>query len=484
LAALELARLKLLAVVPEKAAVRQPYRVARRSNLDKAMNRTIAVEDLRVGMYIMLEGGWLAHPFPLSNFRLTTREQVAAVRGLGVSHVRWLPERSELDGPEPLQSPDQAQEAGSERTVAVATTPSSAAVASTSHSAPSSSPTPDASHGNLLHMQREAALRCEQQHEEAAEVLRGLLNQAQQEPVQAGQTARRLTQAMLDKMLLTPEVGIRLVNTGADRDSAHALNVCVISLLVGRALGLQAEDLHDLGVGAMLHDIGKAAVPTRCQHMHDSFSVSDAQQYQSHVSLGVQQGQRMALSEGALVVLAQHHERADGQGFPARLTKDRISLAARLVAIVDRYDNLCNPQSRELPVTPHEAVSILFAQSTQRFDGAVLNAFIRMMGVYPAGSLVQLTDDRFAMVVGANSSRPLKPQVLIHDPAVPREQATLFDLQQTPNLGIRRSLTANRVPAASLRYLDPRARVAYYFEPLPHAMAQPQERREREGLAA
>jgi HD-GYP domain-containing protein (c-di-GMP phosphodiesterase class II) len=425
------------------------------------MARTIAVKDLRVGMFIMLEGGWLAHPFPLSNFKLSTREQVAAVCGLGVSHVRWLPERSDLDlAPgEPVATHAAAQEEAESNTPAscAAETPSDSALVA-----------PAAPRRSLLHIQREAAERCEQQHAEAAGVLRGLLQQAVQQPVQAGQTSRRLAQAMLHKMLLTPEVGIRLVNTSSDRDSAHALNVCVISLLVGRALGLQAEDLLDVGVGAMLHDIGKAAVPARCQHLHDSFSASDVQHYQSHVSLGVQQGQRMSLSEGALAVLAQHHERADGQGFPARLTKDRISLAARLVAIVDRYDNLCNPQNRDLPVTPHEAVSILFAQSAKRFDGAVLNAFIRMMGVYPAGSLVQLTDDRFAMVVGANSSRPLKPQVLIHNPAVPRDEATLTDLQQQPNLGIRRSLTAHRMPAATLRYLDPRQRVAYYFEPLPH----------------
>jgi putative nucleotidyltransferase with HDIG domain len=429
------------------------------------MARTIAVEELRVGMFIMLEGGWLAHPFALSNFRLTTREQVAAVRGLGVSHVRWLPERSELEATPPVAleaaSPERPETAAAFATDGPAV-PDRASDATASQAAGQQS-----SQSNQLEQQLQAAQRCEEQHEEATRVLRGLLDQAAQHPVQSGQTSRQLTQAMLDKMLTTPEVGIRLVNTGADRDCAHALNVCVVSLLVARALGLQADDLLDVGVGAMLHDIGKAAVPVACQHLHDRFSCDQVQHYQSHVSLGVQQGQRMALPEGALAVLAQHHERADGQGFPARLTNDRISLAARVVAIVDRYDNLCNPQNGELPVTPHEAVSILFSQGRKRFDGAVLNAFIRMMGVYPAGSLVQLTDDRFAMVVGANSSRPLKPQVLVHDPKVPRAQACLLDLQQQPNLGIRRSLTANRVPAATLQYLDPRPRVAYYFEPLP-----------------
>jgi hypothetical protein len=146
-------------------------------------------------------------------------------------------------------------------------------------------------------------------------------------------------------------------------------------------------------------------------------------------------------------------------------------MAARIVAIVNRYDNLCNPPARMHPLTPHEAVSMLFAQGRNRFDSTVLSAFIKMMGVYPAGSLVQLTDDRYAMVMSVNSSRPLKPRVLVHDPRVPRSEALLLNLEQCPDLGIRRSLAASKLPHAALEYLDPRPRVAYYFEALSAAPA-------------
>jgi HD-GYP domain-containing protein (c-di-GMP phosphodiesterase class II) len=416
---------------------------------------TIAVEDLQLGMFIQLDGGWLAHPFPLSNFRLTTPQQLAAVRGLGLAQVRWVPEKSDLGetpaanaSPMPAdveQAPDTAQAPAQP-----STNPRSARFA---RAAP-------------LPVEIAAALHCEQQHAEAEQVLLGALSHLHECPQEVGRTTVALTQAMLDKMLATPDVGIRLVSAGPNLEAAHAMNVSVISLLIGRALGLQGDDLLDLGVGALLHDVGNASLPERCRHLDNAFSAADVQCWRDHVTHGVLQGQRMALSAGALEVLAQHHEQADGLGFPNRLTNDRISLAARVVAIVDRYDTLCNPQNRDLPLTPHEAVARLFAQSRQRFDGAVLNAFIRMMGVYPAGSLVQLTDDRFAMVVGANSSRPLKPRVLVHDEQVPRAQALLLDLEREPNLGIRRSLTASRVPSASLHYLDPRPRVSYFFEPL------------------
>jgi hypothetical protein len=106
----------------------------------------------------------------------------------------------------------------------------------------------------------------------------------------------------------------------------------------------------------------------------------------------------------------------------------------------------------------------MFAQTRSKFDATMLNAFIRMMGVYPAGSVVQLTDDRYALVVSVNSTRPLKPRVLVHDPKVPRDEALHLDLETAPDLGIRRSIRAAQLPPAAMDYLAPRPRVAYFFE--------------------
>ncbi len=404
----------------------------------------IAVEELRVGMFVQLEGGWLSHPFPLSAFKLSSTEQIDTLRRLGLAQVRWVPEKSDLPAAEAPPPPDMLA-------------------------------TPAAEHGeksqpeqraHALHQQRESAQRCDGQRAKVEADLRQLLSALKTKPQEAGRASAVLTQSMLDNMLDEDEVGIRLVAAGADREIAHALNVSVISLLIGRTLGLAEADLLDIGVGALLHDAGKQDLPPRHRQLVDGQTPADVLGYREHVGLGVQLGQRMGLSAGALAVLAQHHEQADGAGFPRRLASDQISLAARVVAIVNRYDGLCNPRNGALGLTPHEAVAMLFAQHRQRFDGTVLNAFIRMMGVYPAGSIVQLTDDRYALVVGANSSRPLKPRVLVFDPKVSRSNALLLDLERERDLGIRRSLAPHRLPADALNYLNPRPRVCYYFEPL------------------
>ena len=135
-----------------------------------------------------------------------------------------------------------------------------------------------------------------------------------------------------------------------------------------------------------------------------------------------------------------------------------------MAALVNRYDNLCHPAVALRAMTPHEAMSYLFAQGQKRFDPAVLNSFVRMMGVYPPGSVVQLTDDRYAVVESVNAARPLKPKVLVHDPQMPREACLLLDLARESALGIRRSLNADQLPPQVRDDLLPRRASAWFFE--------------------
>ena len=408
------------------------------------MSSLLAIEELRIGIYVHLDGGWLSHPFPMSSFRVCTEQQLAILRGLGLKQVRWVPEKSDLPEPD---------------------VPSTQAAATTPKLSPAEAAA--AERRDALADQRDALQRCERQYGEAAHAWREASDAVSQRPEDARRQTEALAAAMLDKLLVDCDIGIRLVNAGgADRSAAHALNVSVISLLIGRALGLRGDELRDLGVGALLHDVGKIDLVERLRHADDGLNWVDMAAYREHVVRGVAHGKRMALAPGALAVLAEHHEHADGSGFPQQLPGERMSLASRIVAIVNRYDNLCNPPARNPALTPHEAVATLFAQGRTRYDAAVLGTFIRMTGVYPAGSLVQLADDRYAMVVGINSSRPLKPRVLVHDPRVPKSEALLLNLEHMRDIGIRRSLAPAKMPSAALDYLDPRPRVAYYFEAL------------------
>jgi putative nucleotidyltransferase with HDIG domain len=423
------------------------------------MSATIAAEELRVGMFVHLDLGWWAHPFALSSFKISSPEQIATIRGLGLERVRWSPDKSTLDDGRGAQPVPAAPEAPGE----IQTDDTPLAEARTQESAEQRGAR---QRREQLAAQREAGRLCARQYNEAARSWKAATDQVLEQPRLAREAAVGLTSALLGKMLIDGEVCIRvLTEAQGDRATAHALNVAVISMLMGRVFGFSQTEMLDIGVGALLHDVGKLELPDRVRHTDPRSSPADLNLYQEHVARGVALGKRMDLSAGALLVIAQHHEMADGSGFPQRVNVDRMTGAARIVALVNRYDNLCDPAQPGHALTPHEALSLIFAQTRAKFDAPMLNAFIRMMGVYPPGSVVQLTDDRYALVTNVNSTRPLKPRVLIYDPDVPVEEALQMNLEHHVDIGIRRSLRPQQLPAPALQYLSPRQRVIYFFEP-------------------
>lgn len=427
---------------------------------------------LRVGMHIELDLSWMQHPFPLNSFRITSEPQLAELRALGLPQIRVLRSRSD---PETLAAFEgEAEGVGSTEVDA----PADAGVAPAAAAPSGSAMLVDASPEVLERRRRRAALDAEQasaalaerQYLDAGRCLKRSYELATSQPDAARTTCEAQVTGFLDALLDQGEMAIRLLGIGVgagDRAAQHAVNVTVISLLLGQQLGLDKAGMFDLGVGSMLHDIGKLDLPDRVRWLNPLSANVPAHErsfYQQHVPNGVTAGRRMGLAPGALLVIAQHHEHADGSGFPLSLRGDKLSPAARIVALVNVYDNLCNPISPANALTPHEALALMYGQMKARFDAATFGAFVKMMGVYPPGSVVQLSDERYALVVNVNAARPLKPRVLVHDASQPRELALPLDLEQEPSLSIRRSLKPQQLPRATLDYLSPRPRVCYFFE--------------------
>lgn len=433
---------------------------------DKRSLPFIDVDDLRVGVFICLELGWMAHPFSKSSFRISSVEQIATLRDLGLKRIRWSPRDSDVQVVNTRSRRDD---------------PSSASLkAGLSDSAMSegSMASHRVEHTTIevqLQGQKEALRACERGFAHATESCRQITEMATHNPVEAAERARGLTGELVDRMVGHQTLCIRLLSEAAgDKASLHAVNVALLSLLLGRSLGWGQTDMVEMGIGALLHDIGKLDVTERLRYSSAHFSVAEQRAYHDHVSFGIARARKMGLSSIATLVIAQHHEMADGSGVPLQLINDRISLAARVVALINRYDNLCNPHIISQALTPHEAIAQIYAQSQHKFDSVILAAFVKMMGVYPVGSMVQLNDGRFAMVVAASSTLSLRPSLLIHDPKVPRNEALIVDLTKCPQLSIRRSVKPLALPAEAMIYLSPRQRVAYFFEPLRAPETEPE----------
>jgi putative nucleotidyltransferase with HDIG domain len=412
----------------------------------------VDVKALRVGLYVELDMGWMSHPFPTGSFKITTARQIETIRGLGLAKVRFVPEKSDpppVEGvPISVVTVEQGQSADAQRPV-------------------QQREQLQRQRAEQLSAQQRSLVVCERRFGEAIRQYKKTLELVHSQPKQVAEQCQSMVNGFVSEMLLEGESAIRLLSEAAgDKASMHPVNVTIVSLLLGKAMGMAEDALAELGTAAFLHDIGKQMLPERVRWLEENFSTAEYKLYQEHVAQGLHLVKGMGLSQGVQLAIAQHHEMADGSGYPARVRNDAMTPAARVLSLVNRYDSLCNPARPAAAMTPHEALSMIFAQQKTRFDASALSAFIRMVGVYPPGSVVQLVDERYAIVVSVNSARPLKPRIIVHEPGISRHEALILDLEKEPHVGIRRSVKPMALPSAAMDFLAPRQRMNYFFEPV------------------
>lgn len=414
---------------------------------DEGLEDWIEVGQLRVGLFVQLDLHWTQHPFPFGSFLIRNPQQIEQIRSLGLARVRWSPKRSEVV---PLP-------AGAE-----------ANANPVQHHAAPALPAEDkaAVERRALLVEQQASLaRCERSYAESVKQFRQILQNVRAQPVEAREVAARQVATMVAEIDGKEDLALRLLSEKAGQESSlHPMNVCVLSILLARMLGHDDAELALVGQGALLHDIGKLELPDRLRWQNEYASAAERKLYQEHVAHGVALGRRMGLADGVLEIIAQHHEQADGGGYPERRRNQAIAPLARVVALVNRYDNLCNPSNPLSALTPHDALALLFARHRECFDDTVLAAFIRLLGVYPPGSVLLLNDGRHALVVAVNARRPLRPRIVIHDPGIDPAETLVVDLELHPELGINRALKPLQLPRAALVALSPRKRTCYYFE--------------------
>lgn len=409
-------------------------------------------DQLQVGVYIHLDLGWMDHPFALGSFKIKSPAQIETIRQLGLTRIRYSPEQSDC---EPLPPAEEATEAAQAE----------------------AAPEPDPELLMQLAAKREAQEKaarrqkllqaCERDFTQASQVVRQINRQIFSRPAETAAQADRLIGHMLDSLLVESDIALQLMNDKGANDDLyfHSLNVSVLALLLGKALGLPRHDLHQLGLATLLHDVGKIRIPDRVLLKTDTLTLAERKLLAQHCEWSVEAARAAGLSEQIQRIIFQHHELADGTGYPSRSKLAEIDPLARVLVVVNYYDNLCNRVNPMESLTPHEALAQMFAQHRSQFDSQVLGSFVRSMGVYPPGSCVQLSSGQYAIVVSVNASRPLKPSVLVHDPALPADIVNIINLEENTALNIGKSVKPAQLPRSAADYLSPRKRTTYYFRP-------------------
>ncbi len=434
-----------------------PPRAANMNGTSKPYH--ITIEQLDVGMFIILDLGWLEHDFPRNSFKIKSEEQLSKIRALGLKKVRIDPQRSE-GAPAPLE-PGSAI---------------SGANAAAGRAEANESPMAQAKRERIerINQQRAAVAECETQFVRTATTLKNINNNLFARPKEAYQRANELVDQMVDSVLTDRDIAIHLMKDkiGSEEMYFHSLNVSVLAMMLAKQMNLPKEQVKELGFGSLFHDIGKLDIPDKVLHKTTALTRAEQNLMEQHCAYGEPIAKKMGLSKQALDIILEHHEHMDGSGYPRRLKGDQISPLARIVAVVNAYDNLCNRPNPADSLSPATALAQMFARLRNQFDAGPLGVFIRCLGVYPPGTIVRLSDGTLGMVVAVNSAKPLRPSVLIYDPEVPSSDAIILDLESEPDVNIGESLKPMQLSREAHAYLSPRKRMTYYFN-LPATRSKP-----------
>ena len=448
------------------------------------------VEVLQVGMWVKLDGSWFSHPFPTNTFAIKSAEDLATIKGLTNVIIRYDPSGSQptaSDNP----SEDREEQGGiqPESEELLDDRISSIDMEEEEKALPLEEELiPESAMSELLY-------RREDYHEffEHLRKVEGAYQKtlAQGQEVFQQVNGRRATglkagDAMVTNMmqaLHNPKTAMSMIDLVGSNGvawglSEHALNVCTLSLLIGRQFSLEEEVLLELGRGALFHDVGYRALPMKVKFQAAGMKVqADPELRQLHPEMGSQlMASFMNLDPKVVEIIAQHHERLDGSGFPKGLGREEISLLPRIVMVADYYDELCNAPNPETSLNPHAALSRLYRHvvkngETSKFCERVVQALVQAIGVFPPGSLVELSDGFMGIVTSINIHHPTKPVVLLYAPWLCRNDGLLVNLAYDSELSIKQAVHAKDIPEQVLAYLSPRRMAMFIHATNPTTMA-------------
>ncbi len=226
----------------------------------------------------------------------------------------------------------------------------------------------------------------------------------------------------------------------------HALSVSTLALILGRSLGLDRPTLGCLATGALLHDIGLIRMPNHFLRLSGTLGKHERTLFESHPRLGaISLEQSSGFHPDVLRIVAEHHVTLDGHGFPPETAPDGIADVSRLVMVVDRYDELVCGQGDLAPMSTHQALAKLYQEAQQqRLDLDFVSHFVRMVGVYPIYTPIQLDTGERGVVIAVNPDALHEPIVVLHQNAagVPYAPPLIVDLHRQEHDAPSRAVAA------------------------------------------
>jgi putative nucleotidyltransferase with HDIG domain len=264
---------------------------------------------------------------------------------------------------------------------------------------------------------------------------------------------RQAVQTIVESVLRNPSalVWFAQLQNRESYTALHCVNVSVYAVTLGRHMGLPPNHLQELGLGGLLHDIGKLRIPKEILSKSERLTPAEAAKMKLHTTLGYEMlSQIDDMPASVLSMALRHHEAVNGQGYPGGLKGDQIDYYSRIIAVVDRYDALTSDRYYRDGVSPQDAIKVLYELRGDVLDESLVNGFIQCLGVFPVGTVVELTSGEVGIVISSNQQRRLRPKLML-----------ILDEEKRPKLPVKVVDLAHATtdidgqPYAVLRTLDP-----------------------------
>jgi HD-GYP domain-containing protein (c-di-GMP phosphodiesterase class II) len=221
---------------------------------------------------------------------------------------------------------------------------------------------------------------------------------------------------MVESILRNQDACIRLTTLKGINDYSytHCIDSSILATTFGRYLGLPKEDLIALAWGALLFDIGKVKLPKELLTRKDNLTDEEFTIIKKHIDYSVALINEMdGIPKEAAEIAFTHHERFDGSGYPSGLKESAIPVFGRIAGLVDTYDAITNQRPHAQPVSPHHAINKLYEWRNTAFLEELVEAFIKCLGIYPIGTLIELTTGQIGIVISQNRIRHLRPKIML-----------------------------------------------------------------------
>ena len=230
------------------------------------------------------------------------------------------------------------------------------------------------------------------------------------------QKAKQLVSELADQVLTNQHalVWLTFLKNRDEYTANHCVNVCILALSFGRCLGLNKQQLNQVGLGGLLHDLGKMKIPDKILNKPGKLAPEEFEIMKQHPELGFQLlKNEKALSMEVLDAVLHHHERKRSHGYPDQLAEEKIPLLTQIISIVDVYDAVTSNRCYHDGISPYEALNSIYKWADKDFNKELVESLIKCLGIYPIGSLVELSNGMIGVVISASKSARLRPLIML-----------------------------------------------------------------------